>query len=106
MAQPPAAAPPPATRLVDQETMEAAATGKKIGAVHIVTENIFDPKQPGERRGVFHLVNRLHRTTRPEVIQRQLLFRPGDPYLPQTLRARDRLLRGDRYLYEATIPTV
>jgi hypothetical protein len=94
---------PEATRLIDQESMEAAAAGKKIGAVHIVTENIFDPKRPGERRGVFHLVNRLHRTTRPEVIQRQLLFRSGDPYQPETLRESERLLRANRYLYEATI---
>lgn len=97
---------PGGTRLIDQETMEAAAAGKKIGTVHIVTENIFDPSRPGERRGVFRLVNRLHRTTRPEVIQRQLLFQPGDPYSPETLRESERLLRGNRYLYEATIRTV
>lgn len=94
------------TRLIDQETMEAAAAGKKIGTVHIVTENIFDPSRPGERRGVFRLVNRLHRTTRPEVIQHQLLFQPGDTYSPETLRESERLLRGNRYLYEATIRTV
>src|SRR6202035_5213403 len=81
-----AAATPPATRLIDQETMEAAVAGKKIGAVHIVTENIFDPTRPGERRRLFRLVNRLHRTTRPEVIQHQLLFQPGDTFSPETLR--------------------
>ncbi|HEV3073532.1 MAG TPA: POTRA domain-containing protein [Thermoanaerobaculia bacterium] len=97
---------PGGTRLIDQETMEAAAAGKKIGTVHIVTENIFDPSRPGERRGVFRLVNRLHRTTRPEVIQHQLLFQPGDTYSPETLRESERLLRGNRYLYEATIRTV
>jgi hypothetical protein len=121
MAQGPAAATAPATasagngqeqqtgsrtRLIDQETMDAAAAGKKIGTVHIVTENIFDPSRPGERRGVFRLVNRLHRTTRPEVIQHQLLFQPGDTYSPETLRESERLLRGNRYLYEATIRTV
>ena len=94
---------PPATRLIDQETMEAAAAGKKIGAIHIVPKNIFDPSRPGERRGVFHLVNRLHRTTRPEVIQHQLLFQPGDTFSPETLRETERLLRRNRYLYEATI---
>jgi hypothetical protein len=94
---------PPATGLIGQETMEAAAAGKTIGAIHIVTENIFDPSRPGERRGVFHLVNRLHRTTRPEVIQHQLLFQTGDTFSPETLRESERLLRGNRYLYEATI---
>jgi hypothetical protein len=100
---PPAGPPAPVTRLIDQETMEAAAAGKKIGAIHIVTENIFDPSRPDERRRVFRLVNRLHRTTRPEVIQRQLLFQSGDTYSPETVRETERLLRNNRYLYEATI---
>jgi hypothetical protein len=97
------ATPAPATRLIDQETMEAAVAGKKIGTVHIVTENIFDPARPGERRRLFRLVNRLHRTTRPEVIQHQLLFQPGDAFSAETVRETERLLRGNRYLYEATI---
>jgi hypothetical protein len=96
----------PAIGLIDQETMEAAVAGKKIGAVHIVTENIFDPSRPGERRRFFRLVNRLHRTTRPEVIQHQLLFQPGDVYSPETVRESERLLRGNRFLYEATIRPV
>jgi hypothetical protein len=93
----------PVTRLIDQETMEAAVAGKKIGTVHIVTENIFDPTRPSERRRLFRLVNRLHRTTRPEVIQHQLLFQPGDAFSAETVRESERLLRGNRYLYEATI---
>jgi hypothetical protein len=99
----PADAPAPATRLIDQETMEAAVAGKKIGDVHIVPKNIFDPSRPGERRRLFRLVNRLHRTTRPEVIQHQLLFRPGDTFSPETVRESERLLRNNRFLYEATI---
>jgi hypothetical protein len=106
LAAPAKAQAPGGTRLIDQETMDAAAAGKKIGTVHIVTENIFDPSRPGERRGVFRLVNRLHHTTRPEVIQHQLLFQPGDTYSPETLRESERLLRGNRYLYEATIRTI
>jgi hypothetical protein len=96
----------PATRLVDQETLEAVAAGKKIGAIHIVTENIFDPKRPGERHRLFRLVNRLHRTTRPEVIQHQLLFQSGDSFSPETVRETERMLRANRYLYEATIRPV
>jgi hypothetical protein len=96
----------PATRLVDQETLEAVAAGKKIGTIHIVTENIFDSKRPGERNFLFRLVNRLHRTTRPEVIQHQLLFQPGDTFSPDRVRETERLLRANRYLYEATIRPV
>jgi hypothetical protein len=96
----------PATRLVDQQTLDAIAAGKRIGTIRIVTENIFDPKRPGERRGLFRLVNRLHRTTRPEVIQHQLLFQPGDSFSPETVRETERMLRANRYLYEATIRPV
>ncbi len=102
-AGPPADGTVQASRLIDRETLEAAAAGKRIGAIHIVVENIFDPSRPGERRRLFRLVNRLHRTTRPEVIQRQLLFQPGDAFSPETVRESERLLRANRYLYEATI---
>ncbi|MBV8199842.1 MAG: hypothetical protein JOZ15_04385 [Acidobacteria bacterium] len=99
------AAPEPAVPA--SETAASAIPGlKKIGAVHIVTENIFDPAKPGERRRLFRLVNRLHRTTRPEVIQQQLLFQPGDVFSPETVRETERLLRSNRFLYEATIRPV
>jgi outer membrane protein assembly factor BamA len=92
--------------LIDRETLEAAAAGKRIGTVHVVTENIFDPRKPGEGRGLFRLVNRLHRTTRPEVIERQLLFQPGDTFSPEAARETERLLRANRFLYEASIHPV
>ena len=100
---PPAALPAPVERLIDRQDLDAAAAGRKIGAVHIVTENIFDPSRPDERRRVFRLVNRLHRTTRAEVIRHQLLFQPGDTYSPETIHETERLLRANRYLYDVSI---
>ena len=99
----PSAPAPPATHLIDQETLEAAAAGKRIGTVHVIVRNIFDLGRPGEGRFVFRLANRLHRTTRPGVIEQQLLFQTGDPYSPETLRETERLLRADRFLYDATV---
>jgi hypothetical protein len=105
-AEPPGAVSPPPAGLIDRETLEAAAAGKTIGSVHVVTENIFDPRKPGEGHGLFRLVNRLHRTTRPEVIERQLLLQPGDRFSPEAARESERLLRANRFLYEASIHPV
>jgi hypothetical protein len=95
----------PATHLIDQETLEAITRGKRIGAVHIVTVNVFDPARPGENRRLFRLANRLHRTTRSAVVSRQLLFQPGDVYSPETVRETERLLRSNRYFYDVVIRT-
>jgi hypothetical protein len=94
---------PPTTHLIDQEALAAAVAGKRIGTVHVVVRNVFDLDRPGEGRFVFRLANRLHRTTWPEVIEHQLLFQSGDPYSPEVLRETERLLRADRFLYDATV---
>lgn len=97
---------PPATRLIDQETLDAIARGKRIGTVHIVTENVFDLSRKGENRRLFRLANRLHRRTRTDVISRLLLFQPGDVYSAETVRETERLLRSNRYLYDVEIRTL
>jgi hypothetical protein len=50
-----------------------------IGEIRVETRSIFDPDKPGEDKWVFRVADRLHRTTRPEVIRRQILLEPGDP---------------------------
>jgi outer membrane protein assembly factor BamA len=97
---------PPGETLIDRETLEAAAAGKRIGSVHIISRNIFDPTVPGENRLLFRLANRLHRTTRGQVIREQLLFKEGDPYSPEVMRETERLLRNNRYLYDAQVHPV
>jgi surface antigen-like variable number repeat protein len=77
--------------------------GSTIGEVRVVTRNIFDLERPGENKALFRLADRLHRTTRPEVVERQLLFKSGDPYSPAALAESARLLRANRYLYEVEI---
>lgn len=74
-----------------------------IGEVRIVTRGIFDPDRPGEDKLLFRLADRLHRTTRPHVIRRQLLFAPGEPFDAEAVAETERLLRTNRYLYEAEI---
>ncbi len=77
-----------------------------IGDVRIVTQGIFNPDREGEDKLVFRLADKLHRTTRPQVIRRQLLFAPGDPFDPEAVAESERLLRANRYLYEAEIREV
>lgn len=74
-----------------------------IGEIRVVAKSIFDPDRPGEDKWVFRMANRLHRTTRPEVIQRQILLQPGDPYSPEAMAESERILRANSYLYEAEI---
>ncbi len=74
-----------------------------IGDVRIHDENIFDTADPRENNWVFRLANRLHIRTRPRVIRRQLLFRPGDRFDPRLLAESERILRSNGYLYDARI---
>ena len=84
----------------------AIPPGSVIGEVRVVAKDIFDPDDPGENRKLFHLANRLHRTTRESVIQRQLLFKPGDVFSPELIDESARLLRANDYLYDVDIRPV
>jgi hypothetical protein len=85
---------------------ELAAAGAVVGEVRIRPANIFDLSDPREDRLFFRLANRLHRTTRPRVIEDQLLFDRGDRYDPATVAESERLLRGGRYVSDAEIQPV
>jgi hypothetical protein len=97
---------PPAPALCPAGERERPEEHQRIGAIHVVTRNVFDLRQPGEGRRLFRWANRLHRTTRPEVVERQLLLRPGDPFSLATVRESERLLRSNPYLYDAAIRPV
>ncbi|MBW8876524.1 MAG: hypothetical protein JF614_16285 [Acidobacteria bacterium] len=82
------------------ESPAAIPPGSVIAEVHVLPRNIFDPRQDGENRRLFRLANLLHRTTRAKVIERQLLFRPGDAFSPELVEESARLLRTNDYLYD------
>jgi outer membrane protein assembly factor BamA len=42
--------------------------------------NVFDPAAPGEDWWPFRIANKIHSVTREEVIRRELLLKPGDPW--------------------------
>jgi hypothetical protein len=72
----------------------AIPPGTVIGEVRVRSKDIFDAEKPGEDRRIFRLANRLHRTTRVGVVERQLLFRPGEVFSPELVEESARLLRA------------
>ena len=85
------------------EVPRASPEGARIGKVTVVAEDIFDTRDPKEDNWLFRLANRLHVQTRPEVIERALLFRPGDAYSARVVEETERILRANRYLYDVRI---
>lgn len=82
---------------------EIDADDNEIGAIHFQVGDIFDPTQPSENRWSFRTVNRLHRTTRPWVIEEQLLFASGERLDRRVVEETERRLRSLGFLYDATI---
>jgi Omp85 superfamily domain len=88
---------------IDLEPGALEEAHARIGTISIVTENIFDPKNPKENRRIHHWANAIHVVTRPKVIRTQLLFETGDTYSTQRIEETERLLRSNRYLREAKV---
>ncbi|HEV2852354.1 MAG TPA: hypothetical protein VHC97_06075 [Thermoanaerobaculia bacterium] len=86
-----------------EQPAEKPATVREI---HVRTQNVFDPNKPGEDKAVFRWADKLHIVTRPEVIERQVLLKPGDEYSAEQAAESERILRKNRYLYDARIRPV
>ena len=81
------------------------ATGP-ISFVFIDNHSIFeadDPAIEGRFGFAYRLANKLHRRTKRSVIERELLFGPGDCYDPYLLEETERLLRGFRFLSQVDV---
>ena len=79
---------------------ELEAAGATFGQVRIVNRQIFDTTDPQEDYRLFQWANALHIQTRPGVIARALLFKSGDRVSVQKIEESERLLLGNRYLYD------
>ncbi len=82
------------------------ASGARIGTVTITNGSIFDLENPDENKALYKLANHLHVTTRPGVIEQQLLFAEGEPFSAQSLAESERILRANRYLQEVSVQPV
>ena len=93
-AQPGAAAPPFA---------ELEAADARIGEVVVRTGDVFDTDDPKEDATLYRWANALHIRTRAGVIESALLFKRGDRVSVAVIEETERLLRGERYLYDVAI---
>jgi hypothetical protein len=82
---------------------ELAAGGAVIGEVILRNENIFDIADPRENNWLFRTANKFHAKSRLWLIRNQLLFRTGDAYDRRVLDESERILRSNRYFYDARI---
>jgi hypothetical protein len=77
--------------------------GAVIGKIRLERSNIFDLSNPEEDRWLFRLANRLHIVTRDRVIRKQLLLRSGDTFSLRQVAESERVLRQNRYLFDASV---
>ncbi|MEQ1917897.1 MAG: hypothetical protein ABL955_01750, partial [Elusimicrobiota bacterium] len=76
-----------------EPTPEVAGT--TIAEIRIERVNVFDPTVPGEDIWPFRLANKIHYPTRETIIQRELLFAPGEVWDPLKVIQSERNLRAN-----------
>jgi len=74
-----------------------------IGEVVLDKADVFDLSNPDEDRWLYRAANRFHIVTRDSTVRKQLLFRSGDTYDKRVVEESERILRQNKYLYDAHI---
>lgn len=82
------------------------AVGAVVGSLVFVRRNVFDTDLPEESGAFYRAANRLHRVTRAEAIERQLLLRPGQAFSQRLMEESARLLRASDTLRDAELRVV
>jgi len=90
-----------ADSIPDEATL--VANGAVIGEVVIKRENVFDLSNPKENNWLFRFANRIHVVTRDKIVRKQLLIASGDAYSKRLSDESERILRKNRYLYDADV---
>ncbi len=82
---------------------EFEAAGTVIRQIRISPQNIFDLDDARENNWLFRTANSLHIKTRPQVIEKILLFKIGERVSAQKIEETERLLRNVRFIYDVEI---
>ena len=90
-------------RLATEKPDALDADGIVIRSILVEPGSVFDLENPDEDGFLYRLANRAHKTTRPGVIERQLLFAEGDDFSKRLIDESQRLLRNNRYLKDAFV---
>ncbi len=86
------------------EDLEAA--NALIGDIVFEKRNIFDLSDSKENKWLYRWANRLHVVTRDRVIRDQLLFEEGDAYSSRLLEETERIVRSNRFIYDARVEPI
>jgi hypothetical protein len=84
-------------------TASLVERGARIGRIRLDPENVFDLSKPEEDKRLYKVANRLHITTRKDVLKEALLFKPGDLYDPVVLLESERVIRSRGSIADAFI---
>lgn len=82
---------------------ELEQRGASIGQVNIQIDQVFNTDDPAEDKRLYRWANRVHRLTRPSVVEEILLFEEGQSLLEQQIEESARLLRERGFVAEAAI---
>jgi outer membrane protein assembly factor BamA len=93
-----------AASALDPERLEAEQV--VIGDIVFDTEDVFDLSDPQENNWLYRLANRLHIVTKQPVVEKQLLFKSGEPYSKRLADETERILRDNTYFYDVSITPV
>lgn len=91
-----------AARLPDDAELEGR--GATIGRIDVQVDDVFETSQ--HLAAPYRLANALHISTKTATVTGQLLFHRGEVYRRRTLDETARMLRGQRYLNEASVEPV
>jgi hypothetical protein len=78
----------------------------RIGDIHITNLDIFDEANPDENNRLYRIANRFHLETKPKQIMSVLTVAEGDLYNSRATEESARLLRNQKYLYDANVRPV
>jgi outer membrane protein assembly factor BamA len=90
-----------AAKALDPARLEAEQV--VIGKIVLEKQDVFDLTDPKENNSIYRLANRLHIVTKDPVIENQLLFKPGELYSKRLADESERILRDNKYFYDASI---
>ena len=79
------------------------SAGAVVREIHVRPQNIFDLDREDENNWLFRTANKLHVVTRATVIEQILLFKRGERVSVQKIDESERLLRNNRFIYDAEI---
>ncbi len=74
-----------------------------VGEISLHKSNVFNLSDKDENNWLYRLANRLHIVTKDQVIRGQLLFEAGAQFDKRLIEESERILRQNRYLYDASI---